>query len=151
MLFSNWHNTVNVPVKITVTFWCLSFHVLARFLIACKHYLHEVNVMINKRDNNIMNIFSYILNVSEAIFHHQRHGLLEYTDGKLQKHGQKWVGHWVRFWITFDYAVLLTYFLRQKFNNLIDFLKIQFIFQNIICSGVKRLVPGWPLKIPNSL
>ena len=27
--------------------------------------------MINRRDNNIVNIFSYILNVSEAIFHHQ--------------------------------------------------------------------------------
>jgi len=26
--------------------------------------------MINSRDSNIVNIFSYILNVSESIFHH---------------------------------------------------------------------------------
>ena len=39
---------------------------------------------------------------------------------------------WFRFLITFDYVVLLTYFLRQKFDDLIEFSKIQFIFQNII-------------------
>ena len=34
--------------------------------------------MINRRDNNIVSIFSYILNVSQAIFHHQ----LEYSSSQ---------------------------------------------------------------------
>ena len=33
--------------------------------------MHSFNRMINRRENNILNILSYIVNVSEAIFHHQ--------------------------------------------------------------------------------
>ena len=73
--------------------------------------------MLDFRENHKIGDFTagFVLNM---------HGLLEYTDGKLQKHGPKWVGHWFRFLITFDYVVRLLYFFRQKFYNFIDFSKI---------------------------
>ena len=36
------------------------------------------------------------------------HGLLEYMDGKLPKHGPKWVGHLFRFW---TYSICFKHFL----------------------------------------
>ena len=42
-----------------------------RLLWQVNSFLFSFNCMINIRDNNIVHIFSYILNVLEAIFHHQ--------------------------------------------------------------------------------
>ena len=80
------------------------------------------------------------------------HGLLEYTDGKFQKHGPKWVGHSVRFFNNFWLCVVrLTFFFRQKFNNFIYFSKIKFIFQNIIYPRGKTPGPLVTPKISKSL
>ena len=85
--------------------------------------LHERNILnqINKNAlcyeiDIILNLFFfnvYIWFITSTIYIYRvgdlyYHGLLEYTDGKLPKHGPKWVSHLFSFW---TYSICFKHFL----------------------------------------